>query len=127
MSDFFRLCSTLGLTIIIEYPIVQIIWLFIRDKENKSKLVFFDNKLIIIPALIVNVLTNPAINVFASYLWRETHLRDNEVWGIITIAEFVVWAIEAVLYKYLLKTSWPKAFALAITANLVSYLSSFLL
>ena len=35
MDDFLRLASTLGLTIIIEYPIVQILWLAIKEKTTK--------------------------------------------------------------------------------------------
>ena len=129
MEDYLRLLSTLVLTLIIEYPIVQVLWLaFKADKsEEKSKLVFWKNRIIIIPAIIVNILTNPAINIFARFLWRETNISDNDIWLIITLLEFVIWAIEAVLYKYMLKTKWSTAFILAITANFVSYMSSFLL
>ena len=126
MDDFLRLASTLGLTIIIEYPIVQILWLAIKENE-KSKLTFYKNKLIILPAFIVNALTNPAINIFARFLWRETDIPDDTIWIIITALEFVIWAIEAVLYKFMLNTKWSKAFLMSITANFVSYMSSFIL
>ena len=126
MEDLTRLLWSLLLTILIEYPVVQIIWLIIK-KDEKSKLAFYKNKIIILPALIVNVLTNPAINIFARYLWRETRLHEGEIWTILTITEFIVWAIEAVLYKLMLKTKWSKAFLMAISANFVSYMCSFLL
>ena len=126
MDDFLRLLWPLLLTILIEYPIVQIIWLLVK-KDEKSKLTFYKNKIIIIPALIVNILTNPAINLFARYLWKETHLSDDTVWIILTLTEFIVWAAEAILYKFMLNTKWSKAFLLAISANFVSYMSSFLL
>ena len=126
MEDLFRLLYAFGLTVIIEYPIVQLLWLAIIENE-KSICTFFNGKFIIIPVLIVNVLTNPAINIFARYLWRETDIPDNTIWIIITILEFVIWSIEAVVYKYLLKTKWSKAFLMAISANFVSYMCSFFL
>ena len=88
---------------------------------------FFDNKLIIIPALIVNVLTNPAINIYARYMFRETEVPEETIWTIISALEIIIWILEGVLYKYLLKTKWRNGFILSITANLTSYLFSFLL
>ena len=126
MDEFISLLWPLFLTILIEYPIVQIIWLLIK-KDEESKLVFYKNKIIIVPALIVNVLTNPAINILARHLWINTTLTDDNIWMILTIIEFFIWAIEAVLYKFMLNTKWSKAFLLAISANFVSYMSSFLL
>ena len=117
----------LALTLIIEYPIVQVLWIFIKDKKDGSVLTFWKNRIIIIPALIVNVLTNPAINVFARFLFNKTTLNVDSVWIIITFLEFVIWALEAVLYKYMLKTKWSKAFLLAITANAISYTMGFLI
>ena len=130
MDTFFKLLSTLGLTILIEYPIVQAMWLILKfDKaeSKKSHIVFYKNKIIIIPALIVNVLTNPAINIFARYLVMNTNINNKMFWGIITILEVIIWIIEGALYKFLLKTKWSNAFLLAVSANFVSYLSSFLL
>ena len=126
MEDYLRLLSTLGLTLMIEYPIVQILWLFLK-KDEKSKLAFWKNRIIIVPAIIVNVLTNPAINIFARFLWRETDISNDMIWVIITILEFVIWAIEAVLYKFMLNTKWSTAFIMAVTANFASYMSSFIL
>ena len=130
MDTFFKLLGTLGLTILIEYPIVQAMWLILKyDKaeSKKSHIVFYKNKIIIIPALIVNVLTNPAINIFARYLVMNTNINNKMFWGIITILEVIIWIIEGALYKFLLKTKWSNAFLLAVSANFVSYLSSFLL
>ncbi len=126
MEDFLRLLLTLGLTLIIEYPIVQALWIGIK-KNEESKLAFWKNRIILVPAIIVNVLTNPALNIFAMYLFRDTQLEENTIWLIITILEFIIWALEAVLYKYMLNTKWSKAFAMSITANFVSYMSSFIL
>ena len=39
MEDIPKLLSTLGLTIIIEYPIVQILWLLVKENEE-SKFAF---------------------------------------------------------------------------------------
>ena len=126
MEDVLKLLYTLGLTLVIEYPIVQILWIAIR-KEEESKLTLWNNKIIIIPAIIVNTLTNPAINVFASYLWRETLISDSGIWTILTIVEIFIWILEGVLYKYMLNTKLWKGLALAISANFVSYMASFLL
>ena len=126
MDDFLRLLWPLFLTIVIEYPVVQIIWLLIK-KDEESKLAFYKNKIIIVPALIVNILTNPAINVLAMYLFRNTDLRESQIWSIITAVEVVVWILEGVLYKFMLNTKWWKGLLLAISANFVSYMASFLL
>ena len=125
MEDVLKLLYTLGLTLVIEYPIVQILWIAIR-KEEESKLTLWNNKIIIIPAIIVNTLTNPAINVFASYLWRETLISDSGIWTILTIVEIFIWILEGVLYKYMLNTKLWKGLALAIPANFISYMSSFI-
>ena len=54
-------------------------------------------------------------------------MPEDTIWLIITIIEFVIWALEAVMYKYMLNTKWTKAFAMAISANFVSYMSSFII
>jgi len=126
MEDFLKLLSTFGLTLLIEYPIAQALWIALKEDE-KSKLAFWNNKIIIIPVAIVNLLTNPALNIFAMYLWRETMIEDSTIWFIITVLEFIIWALEAVLYKYMLNAKWSTAFAMAISANFVSYMSSFII
>ena len=125
MNDFIKLLYTLGLTLIIEYPIIQVLWIAIK-KDEESKLAFWNNRIIIVPAIIVNVLTNPAINVFASYLWRETTILDNDIWTILTIIEIAIWLLEGVLYKYMLNTKLWKGLALAVSANFISYMFSFI-
>ena len=125
MNDFIKLLYTLGLTLIIEYPIIQVLWIAIK-KDEESKLAFWNNRIIIVPAIIVNVLTNPAINVFASYLWRETTIPDNDIWTILTIIEIAIWLLEGVLYKYMLNTKLWKGLALAVSANFISYMFSFI-
>ena len=126
--NFYTLLITLSLTLLIEYPIVQILWIVLSDNEVSisSKFTFWKNRIIIIPAIIVNVLTNPAINIFANYL-RILKVDVNTFWIIITLIEFVIWAFEGMLYKFMLKTSWKIAFAMAITANFVSYMVSFII
>ncbi len=121
------LLTALSLTLVIEYPIVQLLWLFIKDKENKSKIVFWKNRIIIIPALIVNVLTNPAINLFAFYMFRNTQVNHDTIWGIISVLEVFIFIIEGILYKFLIKTSFTKGILISFVANFVSYMSSFLM
>ena len=120
------LLFTLLLTIVVEYPIVQVMWLAIKQNEE-SKFLLCKNRVVIIPSLIVNVLTNPAINIFALYMFRETEVPFDTIWVIITILELIIWAIEGALYKLMLKTSWVNGLMMAITANYVSYLFSFLM
>ncbi|MBR3281046.1 MAG: hypothetical protein IKI57_04305 [Clostridia bacterium] len=127
MEYVLNLLWPLSLTILIEYPIVQLLWLFVKDEENKSIFAFWKKRIIIIPAIIVNVLTNPSINVFARFLGKVNGMTYDLFWIIITIAELVVWAIEAALYKYMLNTKWSNAFLLSLSANYLSYMSSFVL
>ncbi len=141
MKDFLTLLWPLCLSIVIEYIIVQFLWLYFLDKKEDSikesesktkekaysKLVFFENMFVLLPVIIVNVLTNPAINIFARYLWRETSISNENVWIIISILEIVVFVVEGVLYKFLLKTKWSIAFVLSFFSNFLSYMSSFLL
>ncbi len=127
MNYLLLLLKPLSLTILIEYPIVQALWLFFNDKENKSKFTFWKNRIIIIPVIIVNVLTNPAINIFAKFISKINGMTYYLFWLIITMIELVVWAIEAVLYKYMLNTRWSNAFLLALSANYLSFISSFML
>ena len=126
MKDLLQLLYALGLTILIEYPIIQLIWLLSKEKSS-SKLVFVDGKCVIIPVLIVNVLTNPAINLYARYLWRNTNIPENTIWLIISLYEIAIFLIEGIMYKYLLKTKLSKAIAMSLCANGISYLSSFII
>ncbi len=120
------LLNVLFLTILIEYPIVQLLWIIVK-KEEQSRFLLVQNNIVIIPVLIVNILTNPAINIFARQLLYNTSITIDTFWIIITLLEFIIWAIEGVLYKYMLNTKWSNALALSIGANFVSYLSSFIL
>ena len=124
---FKDLWKPLLLTIVIEYPIIQILWFFIKDKVQKSKLVFWKNNIIIVPALIVNVLTNPAINIIARCMFRYSGLEQDVIWEIISVLEVGIFLIEGVLYKVLLKTSWTKGFLISLVSNFTSYMASFLL
>jgi len=127
MDTIIDLLYPLVLTLLIEYPIVQVLWIFIKDKKDGSKLTFWKNRIIIIPALIVNILTNPAINIFYRFLINITNFSPDTIWIIITLLEFVIWALEAILYKYMLNTRWSNAFLLALSANYLSFISSFML
>ena len=129
MKDFITLLWPLGLSITIEYIIVQALWLYFNDyedKKQKSKLVLFDNKFVLIPVIIVNVLTNPAINIFARFLWRKTSISNDNIWIIISVLEVVVFVVEGILYKFLLKTKWSFALGMSFCSNFLSYMSSFL-
>ncbi len=132
MDNFLLLARTLGLTLLIEYPLTQLLWIFYckKDKtisENPPKLTFFKGMLIIIPVIIINVLTNPAINIYASHLWGKLYPDENTFWSIITAWEVVIFLVEGVLYKFMLKTTWLRGMLLSLISNGTSYLSSFIL
>ena len=129
MSNVLSLLSTYGLTMIIEYPILQAVWLFIRDKneKNTTRLVFWNNRIVIIPVIIVNLLTNPAINIYASHLFYDTSISENVIWAILSALEVVIFMVEAILYKFMLKTKWTSAFLLSFSANFTSYMVSFII
>jgi hypothetical protein len=126
------LLSTLGLTILIEYPIAQIIWLLLKkfgkdDGKGNSKLTFFNGLLIIVPVIIINALTNPAINLYARALWSDVDMSEETFWFIISLWEVVIFLVEGLLYKFMLKTSLLRGMLLSICSNGISYLSSFLI
>ncbi len=125
MSMFLGLLYPLGLTFIIEYPIMQCLWLLLKEKST-SKIVFFDGRFILLPVIIVNVLTNPPINIYARYLFYETAYSEKDIWLIISLWEVVVFLVEGIMYKHLLKTKMSKAILMSLCANGVSYLSSFI-
>ena len=123
---FYKLWWPLVLTLIIEYPIAQLLWLLMKE-EKKSKLNLWKNRIIIIPAIIVNVLTNPAINLFYRYMYINKILEENVLWMVITALEVVVFIVEGILYKFLLNSSWKHAFMISFTVNYTSYMAGFLL
>lgn len=132
MNTFISLVRTLGLTIIIEYPITQLLWIFFCKKDKNidkksAKLTFFNGMLIIVPVIIINALTNPAINIYAKYLWSNLYPDENLFWSIITIWEVLIFLVEGILYKYMLKTSWLRGMLLSLCSNGISYLSSFII
>jgi hypothetical protein len=93
--------------------------------ENSTKK--FNNKSVILQVIFVNVLTNPAINIFYRFLLLKTYLSINTIWIIITLVEFEIWIFEGVLYKHLFNIELKKAIFIACMANLVSYLSGFII
>ena len=77
--------------------------------------------------MIINVLTNPAINILYRCMVRYSELEHDTIWTIISVLEVGIFIIEGVLYKYLLKTSWSKGFLISLVSNFTSYMASFLL
>ncbi len=116
MNDFFStvlsLMYPLLLTIIIEYLIIQLI---VRKRFVLGQVA------------LVNLVTNPAINLIFRYMYSYTTLSDYIIWNIISILEFVVVFVEGALYKYLFKTKWSHGLIISLIANWLAYLISFLL
>lgn len=112
MNTFLELLYTLTLTIIIEYAIIQLI---VRKRFVLGQVA------------LVNLVTNPAINLIFRYMYSYTALSDSSIWNIISILEVVVVFVEGALYKYLFKTKWSHGLIISLIANWLAYLISFLL
>ena len=112
MNEILSLMFPLLLTIAIEYAIVQLL--------NREKIV-------LLQVCIVNVITNPMINIFYKYVLIKSITDIMQIIIIITLLEFVIWIAEAIMYKFLLKTNWKNAFKYSVTSNLISYLTSFII
>ncbi len=97
------------LTIIIEYVIVKL---------------FFLNEKVIMNVLFVNLITNPALNLFV--IWLEIHNYEN-IWPIIYMLEILIFIAEGIMYKHLFKISYKKGIIVAFVSNLATFLCSFLL
>ncbi len=112
MIEILSLAYPLFLTIGIEYIIVQ---LFSKDK------------IVLWQVCLINIITNPAINLIYRYILVKKITENTLLFEIITLLEIAIWILEAVIYKYLLKINWIKAFLYSITANATSYLISFII
>ena len=112
MQEILSLLYPLSLTIMIEYIIIQ---LLLRDRYMLGYV------------LIVNICTNPAINIIARVLWQNTIMTDYAILTIISILEIVVFIVEGVLYKYMLKITWKKALIISFVANFIAYMASWLI
>lgn len=112
MEIIFNLLYPLALTIMIEYIAIQLLL------RNRYMLGY---------VIIVNICTNPAINMIARLLWNNTSRTDIAIWGIISILEIVVVIVEGILYKYMLKITWKKAFIVSFIANFIAYMVSWII
>ena len=102
----------LGLTLVFELTVATVWW------RRWSTL---------IPVLLVNVLTNPPLNVIMSQILISRGGRDGLYWCVLAMAEVSVVLIEGFLLSKLLRVGHKKAFLFALTANAISYFSGVLL
>lgn len=102
----------LSLTILIEYAVIQLI---------------MRKRFVLWQVALVNLITNPAINLIYRYMYWHTSLSDSSIWNIISGLEIVVVLVEGVLYKFLFKTKWSHGLIISLIANWIAYLISFLL
>ena len=102
----------LGLTLAFELTVAAVWW----RKWNA-----------IIPVLLVNVLTNPPLNVIMSQILISRGGRDGLYWCVLAVAEVSVVLIEGFLLSKLLRVGHKKALLFALVANAVSYFSGVLL
>ena len=110
MNDFLNIIFPLILTIAAEYIIVQAM-----EKEKN----------VIMQVLIVNIVTNPAINLFYRYVLVKNIVDNTKILLIVTGLEIIIWIIEGIMYKFLLKTNWKTAFKYSIISE-DSYICIFL-
>lgn len=102
----------LGLTLAFELTVAAVWW----RKWNA-----------IIPVLLVNVLTNPPLNVIMSQIMLSRGGRDALYWCVLAAAEVSVVLIEGFLLSRMLCVGHKKALLFALVANAVSYFSGVLL
>ena len=81
----------------------------------------------IIPVLLVNVLTNPPLNVIMSQIMLSRGGRDALYWCVLAVAEVSVVFVEGFLLSKMLHVGHKKALLFALAANAVSYFSGVLL
>ena len=77
--------------------------------------------------LLVNVLTNPPLNVIMSQIMLSRGGRDALYWCVLAAAEVSVVFIEGFLLSRLLRVGHKKALLFALAANAISYFSGVLL
>ena len=81
----------------------------------------------LIPVALVNVLTNPPLNVIMSQIMLARGGRDALYWCILAAAEVSVVLVEGFLLSKLMCVGRKKALLFAFVANVVSYFSGVLL
>lgn len=81
----------------------------------------------LVPVLLVNVLTNPPLNVIMSQVMLSRGGRDVLYWCVLATAEVSVVFIEGFLLAGMLRVGRKKALLFALVANAVSYFSGVLL
>ena len=102
----------LGLTLAFELTVAAVWW----RKWN-----------VLLPVLLVNVLTNPPLNVIMSQIMLVRGGRDALYWCVLAAAEVSVVFIEGFLLSRMLCVGHKKALLFALVANAVSYFSGVLL
>lgn len=110
MNTVLSLLIPLGITIVIEYIVMQLL---------------YRKRLVLIPVVVTNVITNPALNLFYKFLLYETLLEGVEIDLIIIFLEFIVFIVEGIIYHFELKIKWSEAIMYSFAANLFSYFASF--
>ncbi len=97
------------LTVIIELIVVKVI----MPKEK-----------IFINVLLVNLLTNPALNIFVRWLVINSY---ENIWPIIIVLEILIFVFEGIFYKFLFSTNYKKGILTSFLANGISFLFSFII
>lgn len=105
MGPLLVLFLSLFLTILVEGAVIML-WLHSKETLKCS--------------LYVNILTNPPLNLTLLFLAR-TGWSPEAMWAIKIALEVAVVFIEAVAYKFMLGSSFKRAFCLSLVANLTSF------
>ena len=102
----------LGLTLAFELTVASVYW-------RRWDAIF--------SVLLVNVLTNPPLNVIMSQIMLSRGGRDALYWCSLAVAEVSVVLVEGLLLSAMLRVGRKKALLFALAANVVSYFSGVLL
>ena len=106
------LCKALFATIVIEETVAC----FFKERSWRFALV----------ALLMNVATNPTINLVVRSVPDSLFQNANEYAALVFILEFWVWLIEACFLRAFLRDcAWSRALLLSLVLNLASFLSGY--
>jgi hypothetical protein len=95
--------------------------------ECTVALIWFKKRGAVWAVFLVNMLTNPLINVEMALVAYSQGLRTPVYWAILAASELAVVAVEGILLSAMLKITKKKALLFSLIANVLSYFTGVLL
>ncbi|MBQ9080322.1 MAG: hypothetical protein IJY27_04535 [Clostridia bacterium] len=112
MSGVWAILAALGLTLAAELPVAAV-WLRRLDG--------------VAAVFLVNMLTNPSVNVLMRLVALAAGLHTPIYWAVLVAAEVAVVVAEGLLLSRMLDLGRKKAMIFALVANIASYFTGLLL